>query len=70
LVHFAPGADQPRPGDVVRTVITQAAPHHLIADGPLLDLRRTRAGDAWDACTGAATPPRVLLGMPQVGAPA
>ncbi|WP_018504633.1 tRNA (N6-isopentenyl adenosine(37)-C2)-methylthiotransferase MiaB [Parafrankia discariae] len=38
-----------RPGDVVETVVTRGAPHHLTADGPLLAHRRTRAGDAWAA---------------------
>ena len=33
LVHFATGGVAPRPGDVVETVITYAAPHHLNADG-------------------------------------
>jgi tRNA-2-methylthio-N6-dimethylallyladenosine synthase len=37
LVHFGVGdaveAQLPRPGDAVTVVITQAAPHHLIADG-------------------------------------
>src|ERR687893_2270825 len=68
LVHFtaAPGV---RPGDVVETVVTQAAPHHLVADGPLLSHRRTRAGDASEAGTRPTTP-GVLLGMPRVGAPA
>ena len=46
LVHFAAGARGVRPGDVVETVVTYAAPHHLNADGPLLAHRRTRAGDA------------------------
>jgi tRNA-2-methylthio-N6-dimethylallyladenosine synthase len=89
LVHFvpyAPPADgsgapavAPRPGDVVTTRITHGAPHHLIADGAPLDVRRTRAGDAWDARRDAAasaassataaaahgaTPAPVLLGMP------
>ncbi|MBN2490878.1 MAG: tRNA (N6-isopentenyl adenosine(37)-C2)-methylthiotransferase MiaB [Planctomycetes bacterium] len=36
-----------RPGDVVETIVTYAAPHHLNADGPLVSHRRTRAGDAW-----------------------
>jgi tRNA-2-methylthio-N6-dimethylallyladenosine synthase len=60
LVHFAPAtpaggsagspADSPpRPGDVVRTVVTHAAPHYLIADGGPLSVRRTRGGDAWAA---------------------
>jgi tRNA-2-methylthio-N6-dimethylallyladenosine synthase len=44
LVHFtaAPGV---RPGDFVETTVTYAAPHHLIADAPLLAHRPTRAGD-------------------------
>jgi tRNA-2-methylthio-N6-dimethylallyladenosine synthase len=46
LVHFAPGDQQVRPGDVVTTKITDAAPHHLIADGDVISHRRTRAGDA------------------------
>lgn len=67
LVHFtaAPGI---RPGDVVETVVTQAAPHHLVADGPLLSHRRTRAGDASEAGTRPTTP-GVLLGMPRIGVP-
>jgi tRNA-2-methylthio-N6-dimethylallyladenosine synthase len=58
-----------RPGDVVETVLTQAAPHHLVADGPLRAHRRTRAGDAFEAGTRPTTP-GVLLGMPRIGAPA
>ncbi|MFY9490968.1 MAG: tRNA (N6-isopentenyl adenosine(37)-C2)-methylthiotransferase MiaB, partial [Mycobacterium sp.] len=46
LVHFAPGAGEVRPGDIVTTTITGAAPHHLIADAPLSSYRRTPAGDA------------------------
>ena len=38
-----------RPGDMVTVEITYAAPHHLVADGPVLAVRRTRAGDAWEA---------------------
>jgi tRNA-2-methylthio-N6-dimethylallyladenosine synthase len=68
LVHFA-AADGVRPGDVVETVVTSAAPHHLMADGPLLSHRRTRAGDAHEAGTRPTTP-GVLLGMPRIGAPA
>ncbi|RLP83111.1 tRNA (N6-isopentenyl adenosine(37)-C2)-methylthiotransferase MiaB [Mycetocola lacteus] len=53
LVHFSvpEGSEIPRPGDVVTAVVTEAAPFHLIADAPegtLLNIRRTRAGDAWD----------------------
>ncbi len=91
LVHFsvpdevrAHGADAlPRPGDVVTVRVDYAAPHHLVADhvpGGVWNLRRTRAGDAWDrrraeSCgvpmtsfeVGAASGPRpVVLGMPAV----
>jgi tRNA-2-methylthio-N6-dimethylallyladenosine synthase len=67
LVHFT-AADGVRPGDVVETVVTQAAPHHLVADGRLLSHRRTRAGDAAEAGTRPTTP-GVLLGMPRIGVP-
>jgi tRNA-2-methylthio-N6-dimethylallyladenosine synthase len=46
LVHFA-GAEQARPGDCVTVCIEAAAPHHLTGVGGAL--RRTRAGDAWEA---------------------
>ena len=76
LVHFVPCASPedlpPRPGDIVTTRITHGAPHHLIADSAPLQVRRTRAGDAWElrrttASTPAAAAPGpapVLLGMP------
>ena len=67
----------PRPGDMVTVEVTYAAPHHLVADGPALALRRTRAGDAWEARESAACgaggggvpggsggPGAVSLGMP------
>ncbi|GMA31752.1 hypothetical protein GCM10025875_17440 [Litorihabitans aurantiacus] len=41
--------DRPRPGDVVETTITKAAPHHLVSDGAGVRVRRTRSGDAWQA---------------------
>src|SRR3954452_5817307 len=63
LVHFATGATAPRPGDVVQTVVTYAAPHHLNADGAPLGHRRTRAGDAWEA-GHAPRIPGVSLGLP------
>jgi tRNA-2-methylthio-N6-dimethylallyladenosine synthase len=57
-------------------VVTQAAPHYLIADAPPLAVRRTRGGDAWQArMDGRAEPsvtsndPPVLLGMPAIGRP-
>ncbi|MGV0792562.1 tRNA (N6-isopentenyl adenosine(37)-C2)-methylthiotransferase MiaB [Mycolicibacterium sp. XJ1819] len=67
LVHFDPSGAQIRPGDVVTTTITGAAPHHLIADAALRSHRRTHAGDAHAA--GQRPRTGVGLGMPGVGAP-
>ena len=71
LVHFAPGGPHVdatvRPGDVVTTVITGAAPHHVVADGHLLSHRRTRAGDRQADGLPLRTP-GVGLGMPSFGA--
>ncbi|WP_410812455.1 tRNA (N6-isopentenyl adenosine(37)-C2)-methylthiotransferase MiaB [Micromonospora sp. 067-2] len=71
LVHFdaAELAGQIRPGDIVHTTVTYAAPHHLNADGAPLTHRRTRAGDAAEAGRSPRTP-GVLLGLPTIGAPA
>jgi tRNA-2-methylthio-N6-dimethylallyladenosine synthase len=86
LVHFggfrgvvppgqqsAPPTEQaPRPGDVVTTRVTSAAPHYLIADDAVLSVRSTRSGDAWQARQDVAVPETgarpvpVLLGMPAV----
>jgi len=66
LVHVAvgdlSGSALPRPGDLVRTTITYAAPFHLVADGVdgtdstggagsggITELRRMPSGDAWAA---------------------
>ncbi|WP_154674362.1 tRNA (N6-isopentenyl adenosine(37)-C2)-methylthiotransferase MiaB [Nakamurella lactea] len=72
LVHFAPVGSvidrAIRPGDVVTTVVTGAAPHHLLADGELGSHRRTRAGDRHDAGERPRTP-GVGLGMPGLGRP-
>jgi tRNA-2-methylthio-N6-dimethylallyladenosine synthase len=68
LVHFNPGGLQIRPGDVVTTTVTDAAPHHLIADAAIGSHRRTRAGDAHAA--GKTPHTGVGLGMPGVGVPA
>jgi tRNA-2-methylthio-N6-dimethylallyladenosine synthase len=75
LVHFAAG-DDVRPGDVVEVEVTYAAPHHLIADGPLRTHRRTHAGDLWQAAREVpkqdlrAGPAATPLGMPGIGFPA
>ena len=66
LVHVARDRDLgvPRPGDLVTAEVTYAAPHHLVADR-MLALRRTRAGDAWEARQGRSVDvPGVLLPMP------
>ncbi|MFE6507703.1 tRNA (N6-isopentenyl adenosine(37)-C2)-methylthiotransferase MiaB [Nocardioides sp. NPDC057767] len=73
LVHFnVAGAEGVRPGDMVKVEVTYAAPHHLVADNPVLEVRRTRSGDAWEARQGRSEPetPSVGLGMPSVGVPA
>jgi tRNA-2-methylthio-N6-dimethylallyladenosine synthase len=74
LVHFtAVSADRSplevRPGDMVEVTVSYAAPHHLVADGPVVSVRRTRAGDAWERRT-APKPTGVSLGLPAVGVPA
>lgn len=80
LVHFEvpDGSEVPRPGDIVTVTITQAAPFHLIADavaGEPLQVRRTRAGDAFEraeaeacAVTPASEPGKVSLGLPTLRA--
>ena len=76
LVHFAAdfsavAEDSVRPGDMVTVEITYAAPHHLVADGAIRSVRRTRAGDAWERRTSAPAPASsVGLGMPGLGVPA
>ncbi len=71
LVHFTPvGADgDVRPGDVVHATVTYAAPHHLVADGPLVAHRRTRAGDNHAEGLRPRTS-GVGLGLPSFGPPA
>jgi tRNA-2-methylthio-N6-dimethylallyladenosine synthase len=69
LVHFAPGDARIRPGDIVTTTVTYGAPHHLVADAPVIEHRRTRAGDNW-ADGVRPTTSGVSLGLPSFGAPA
>jgi len=49
----------------VRAEVTYAAPHHLVAD-IVRGVRRTRAGDRWEARQDSLEPQpvSVLLGMP------
>ena len=67
LVHLTRDAAC-RPGDVVTVEVTGAAPHYLLADGPLLSHRRTTAGDRWESGHAPRTP-GVSLGLPTVGVP-
>ncbi|NQU37119.1 MAG: radical SAM protein, partial [Actinobacteria bacterium] len=69
LVHFTPSSVLPRPGDLVRTVVTSAAPYHLVADGEPISVEATRSGDAWARSQGAEQPAGVSLGMPSIGKP-
>ncbi|HWH27018.1 MAG TPA: tRNA (N6-isopentenyl adenosine(37)-C2)-methylthiotransferase MiaB [Pseudolysinimonas sp.] len=82
LVHFdvPPAGETPRPGDVVDVRVSRATPYYLIAEptGPTLQLRRTRAGDAWDAAEAAscavpahspATAPNAAPGAVNIGLP-
>ena len=63
LVHVAVEGERPRPGDIALATITYAAPHHLVADGGVRGLERTRGGDAWQA--RHEEPVRgIVLGMP------
>ena len=65
LVHVArdPEIGDPRPGDLVVAEVTYAAPHHLVADR-MLAVRRTRAGDAWEA--RESRDDRLVLPMPTI----
>jgi len=63
LVHFAYDESQNiRPGDFVTTEITYAAPYHLVADAGC-EVRRSRAGDLWQA-RQSEKGNAVTLGMP------
>jgi tRNA-2-methylthio-N6-dimethylallyladenosine synthase len=72
LVHFSAAQDA-RPGDCVTVQVEAAAPHHLMGVGA--SVRRTRAGDAWEAgqlsCgvppgASAGSDGPVSVGMPTV----
>ena len=73
LVHFTPIGEHVqetvRPGDIVHATISYAAPHHLVADGPLVAHRRTRAGENAEAGLRPKTS-GISLGLPGFGAPA
>lgn len=61
LVHFLPSVEQmPRPGDFVTATITQAAPHHLVCEGPIESIRRSRVGEIVSEVKSTAIP--IVLG--------
>ncbi len=62
LVHFHDPDGVARPGDLVTTRITYAAPHHLVADEGVLTVERTAGGDAYET----PDPAGVMLGLPTV----
>ncbi len=70
LVHFAVASDDVRAGNVVTTQISYAAPHHLVADGPLLTHRRGAAAHDGDVADSAQASDRkvVSIGMPAIPA--
>jgi tRNA-2-methylthio-N6-dimethylallyladenosine synthase len=67
LVHFTPDQTEPRPGDIVTVTVTRGAPHYLLSDAAPLSVRRTPAGDAWEAA--AAAPPAPVSAAPVSAAP-
>jgi tRNA-2-methylthio-N6-dimethylallyladenosine synthase len=74
LVHFtpgqaAPGQLPPRPGDVVTVTVTRGAPHYLLSDAAPLSVRRTRAGDAWEAGVRAPASSAPVSAAPVSAAP-
>lgn len=77
LVHFSvpAGCETPRPGDFVTVTVTDAAAFFAIADPTAEDyeLRRSRAGDAWDRAQaescGVPTPGAGAGGATSLGMP-
>ena len=55
LVHVRAESAEVSPGDTLRTTITYAAPHHLVADGGYTEHRR------WRGAASAAHAPSTLL---------
>ena len=77
LVHFATVDSQGkdisadiRPGDVVETRVTSSGSFFLVADGGVINHRRTKAGDMSAAGQTPTTGPiGVGLGLPSIGSP-
>ncbi|MGH8960624.1 MAG: tRNA (N6-isopentenyl adenosine(37)-C2)-methylthiotransferase MiaB [Jatrophihabitantaceae bacterium] len=60
LVHVATGGARIRPGDVVTSTVTYAAPHHLVADAPITTHRTWRGSD--EPAHGASKPQLLTIG--------
>ncbi|CAB5042504.1 unannotated protein [freshwater metagenome] len=61
LVHFV-SEERLRPGDIATVTVTQAAPHHLVAENAPIAVRRTRSGDVWESAQ-ASTETRTFLSL-------
>lgn len=71
LVHFNPGEHAPQPGDLVTTVVTKAAPYHLVADEVPVAVEATGQRESAssgcgipDPASSGQRPASVPLGMP------
>ncbi|UQX86741.1 tRNA (N6-isopentenyl adenosine(37)-C2)-methylthiotransferase MiaB [Jatrophihabitans telluris] len=62
LVHVEVGGNDIQSGDVVRSRVSYAAPHHLVADGALLQHRRARRVTAPATATVDAGRPLLSIG--------
>ena len=65
LVHFNFETEQLiRPGDLVEVEITYAAPFFLLSDKPILNIKKTKAGDIYEKSKNVDKSDKVLLGIP------
>jgi tRNA-2-methylthio-N6-dimethylallyladenosine synthase len=65
LTHFAVDPENaPRPGDAVTSLITQASPNFILAEGLPTNTRKTRGGDAQEARVKEMGPQPIMVGMP------
>ncbi len=65
LTHFAVDPENaPRPGDAVTSLITQASPNFVLAEGLPTNIRKTRGGDAQEARSKEMGPQPIMVGMP------
>jgi tRNA-2-methylthio-N6-dimethylallyladenosine synthase len=62
LVHVATAGQDVAPGDTVTTTVSRAAPHHLVADGGVSDVRPWRGRTAHPAGADASASPLLTIG--------